>query len=427
MPQGLPRKLRYAFILQALLAGVVIVAGTWATGRVLGDVLAGQLLRAEADGYWMARSADPGYPVPSSATVHGYFVAAGLPADQVPARLAALEPGVHELPAQGQKVLVEEHTPGRLYLLMSFDALQDMIRWVCATSMLLALLVVLATTWFTYRRTRRMVAPVSLLAQQVSHWDPRAPNLAAIAPERLPGGGREVWQLSGALRDLAARTHDFVQRERDFTRDASHELRTPLTIIRVATDMMLTDPQIPARMHQVLLRMQHAGRDMEAVIDAFLILAREGGVEPLQEDFDVDEVVGEEVEKVRPLLADKPVRLDVVASASPRLHASPRVLAVMLGQLLDNACTFTEHGRIEVRIEADRVVIGDTGIGMDSETMQKAYDPFYRADPVNATGKGMGLSIVRRLGERFGWPVTLESVPGVGTTVTIGFAAHLIP
>ena len=157
------------------------------------------------------------------------------------------------------------------------------------------------------------------------------------------------------------------------------------------------------------------------VIESFLILAREGGIEPQREDFAVRDVVEEEVAKVRPLLATRPVELEVVESAAPVLHASPRVFAVMLRNLLANACTFTEHGRIEVRIESDRVVVNDTGIGMSADTLQRAFDPFYRADPDKVSGKGMGLSIVRRLGERFGWPVALDSLPGHGTTAIIHF------
>ena len=89
-------------------------------------------------------------------------------------------------------------------------------------------------------------------------------------------------KLSRALTGLSERIGDFVQRERNFTRDASHELRTPLTVIRVATDLMLADPDLPPRMQRSLARMQQAGRDMEAVIEAFLILAREADVAPVR-------------------------------------------------------------------------------------------------------------------------------------------------
>ena len=427
MPQGLPRKLRYAFTVQVMMASFAIIIGVAVAGSIVKSVLTSQRLQDEADDYWNRRAVDAGSPLPGSSTMHGYFVGHGRSQAQVPAELRAFGPGISELPGRNRKVIIDERAQGRLYLAMSFDLLDTVVRRTGIISMLLALFAVYVTAWLTYRTSKRLVAPVNWLASQVSQWDPMDPDMRSIAPERMPGeGGSEVRQLSGALRGLSKRTQDLVQRERDFTRDASHELRTPLTVIRVATDMMLADPEMPARAQRSLLRMQRAGRDMEAVIDAFLILARESGHAPLTEDFSVDEVVDEEVGKVRPLLANKPVEVKVVALASPRLHASPRVLAVMLDQLLDNACSFIEQGRIEVRIEADRIVIADTGIGMTPEILQKASDPFYRANPYSQTGKGMGLSIVRRLGERFGWPVTLESAPGVGTIVTIEFVEHLI-
>jgi signal transduction histidine kinase len=427
MPQGLPRKLRYAFTVQVMMASLVIIIGVVAAGSIVKGVLTTQRLQEEATDYWNRRSVDPGSPLPGNSIMHGYFVGRGHSSEQVPSELRAFGPGISELPGRNRKIIVDERAQGRLYLTMSFDLLDTMVRRAGIFSMLLALSAVYVTAWLTYRTSKRLVIPVNWLASQVSQWNPMDPDMRSIAPEQMPGeSGSEVRQLSGALRGLSQRTQDLVQRERDFTRDASHELRTPLTVIRVATDMMLADPELPSRTQRSLLRMQRAGRDMEAVIDAFLILARESGHAPLTEDFSVNDVVDEEVEKVRSLLEHKPVELKVSASASPRLHASPRVLAVMLDQLLDNACSFIEEGRIEVRIEADRIVITDTGIGMTPEILQKASDPFYRANPYSQTGKGMGLSIVRRLGERFGWPVTLESAPGVGTIATIDFVEHRI-
>lgn len=425
MQQGLPRKLKRAFLLQAVMASIAIVVGMLAAGIIVKEVLVRQRLQLEAGNFWRGRAIDAAWPMPKTSMVEGYFVPRGATAGLVPAGLKEFGPGMHVLSERTDRLLVEDRASGRLYLVMHFHLLDSAVRWTSIVAMALALIAIYVVTWLTYRRSKRLVVPVSWLARQVSRWDPRDPDMRSIAPERLPGGTSEVQQLGSALRDLSARIRDFVQRERDFTRDASHELRTPLTVIRVATDMLLSDPETPARAQRSLQRMQRAGRDMEAVIDAFLILARESGHAPPAEDFDVAEVVGEEVDKVRPLLERKPVELDLVVSASPRLHASPRVLAVMLGQLLENACDFTEQGRIEVRLEADRVVVRDTGIGMTPETLRKAQDPFYRADQFNPSGKGMGLSIVYRLGERFGWPLTLDSEPGAGTTATIGFAGYL--
>nr|WP_245156375.1 HAMP domain-containing sensor histidine kinase [Lysobacter solisilvae] len=189
----------------------------------------------------------------------------------------------------------------------------------------------------------------------------------------------------------------------------------------MATDLMLADPDSSARQQRSLLRVQRAGRDMEAVIDAFLILAREAEVEPVSEEFDVREIVAHEIERVQPLLVGRPIELAVTDEGAPHLFAPPHVLAVMVGNLLSNAVRFTDSGRIDLHLRPDRIEVRDTGIGMTADAVARAFDPFYRADPLREEGRGMGLSIVRRLGERFGWPVSLSSTPGEGTTVLIRF------
>ena len=171
-------------------------------------------------------------------------------------------------------------------------------------------------------------------------------------------------------------------------------------------------------------RIQHAGRDMEAVLDAFLILARESEAALPRETFEVRDIVDEEVDRIRPLLIGKPIELRVIDEGAPQLLAPPHVLKVMLGNLLSNAVQFTDRGLIELRLTPDRIEVRDSGIGMSSETITRAFDPFYRADISRPEGSGMGLSIVRRLGERFGWPVSLSSTPGEGTVAVIRFSAR---
>lgn len=424
MPQGLRRKLRHRFLIQAAVASVLIVAGVSGGCAYALHKLINARLATQATEFWAARAANPGYMPPQTDEISVLFVPAGADDRGLPAAYRGRPVGNHPLPAFDRHLRVEVRPEGTVYLDMSFGYAKRMMWSAAVVLMLLGLLGLYLLTWVTYRAARRLVMPVSWLAGQVTGLDVENIDGAALMPERSPGDvGSEVRQLSSALLDLSGRVRAFVRRERNFTRDASHELRTPLTVIRVASDMLLADPDTPERSRRSLLRIQRAGRDMEAVIDAFLILAREGQIEPQEEEFQVREVVDEEVEKARTLLAGKPVELRVIANAAPVLCASPRVLGVMLGNLLSNACVFTEQGAIEVLLEADRVQVRDTGIGMSPGTLQRVYDPFYRADQFRGSGKGMGLSIVRRLGERFGWPVSLESVPGEGTTAEIRFGS----
>ncbi len=422
MPEGLPRRLRYAFMVQVAIASLVIVAGTWVSVIVARQEIAEHAMQEEVDYFWQQRAADPAHEPPDESRLRGYAVTAG-DESVLPQGLRGLGPGMHAL--RDLVVMVDERGDTRLVLAYPRTEMNLRSVKMVAAPLVLALLALMASALFTYRNARRIVAPLDFIARSVRDWDPMEPDPTMLGPDRLPTeAGPEARQLAGALQRMAERMRAFVRRERDFTRDASHELRTPLTVIRVASDLLAGDADLPERARRSLARIQGAGRDMESVIDAFLILAREGDVEPQREDFAVRDIVAEEAAAARALLGDKPVELVVTELASPVLHAAPRVLAVMVRNLLSNACTFTERGRVEVRIEADRIVVADTGIGMSADAVQRAFDPFYRAEPDRLTGKGMGLSIVRRLGDRFGWPVVLDSQPGRGTVATIRFGAR---
>jgi signal transduction histidine kinase len=74
-----------------------------------------------------------------------------------------------------------------------------------------------------------------------------------------------------------------------------------------------------------------------------------------------------------------------------------------------------------VTVGPSSVTVNDTGAGMGEEELANAFRPFYRGQRRDARGHGIGLSIVKRLSDRFGWPVELASELGVGTRATITF------
>lgn len=424
MPKGLPRKIRSASLFQVALVSLVVVlvvllADSWAQRQLLR-----QLAAYEAEQFWAAQALNPQHLAPRGALLRGTFVPAAATITELPPQLAALADGDHPLRGGAGFVHVSTRPFGRLVLEINRVALDRMLFWFNLLPLIAALWAVFSVAWLIYRDSKQLMQPLNWLAREVGNWRPGRIQLERLAPEhRPPDLEGEAQQLADALHGTALRMQEFVRRERDFTRDASHELRTPLTVIRVASDLMLADPELPTRLQRSLGRIQRAGHDMEQLIDAFLILARESEIEPLKERFSVMDVVHEEIAKITPSCQAKDLTVKVVDHAAPMLHASPRVLGVMLRNLLDNACVYTDCGDVVVEVHDDRIVIRDSGIGMTAEAVERAFDPFYRADQENPLGKGMGLSIVRRLGDRFGWPVSLESVPEVGTIATIRFQA----
>jgi signal transduction histidine kinase len=281
--------------------------------------------------------------------------------------------------------------------------------------------------WIAAKRSERAVAPMVWLAEEVQGWDSKDPNFRALGPERLPAQiDGESLVLSQAIHSYARRLSEFVERERNFTRDASHELRTPLTVIKMASQVLISDSVLDPYATRNVERIQSSARDMEALIEAFLLIAREAENALPADDFAVNSVVREELERAESLVGDREIELQLIERAQFRLHAPSKVVAVLIGNLIRNAVSFTDRGHVRVTIGDGEVAIEDTGIGMSPEDLKLIFQPFFRAQHGRRGGHGVGLAIVKRLSDRYRWPIEYESTPGKGTRVTVRFPDRML-
>ncbi|HVF34116.1 MAG TPA: HAMP domain-containing sensor histidine kinase [Candidatus Saccharimonadia bacterium] len=420
---GLRGKLWIAFVLQLAAISAATALSVFGAWIVLREVLIQRALADETGHYWQRLERDPAAPLPDTYNMKSYFAPAG-ELRSVPPALQPLPPGYHSADLRGKDdlVYVSDGPGGRLYLVFDQEQVDRLAFWFGFVPLSVVLLVIYSTTWFTYRVSRRAISPVIWLANQVREWDPKQPDFRALAPGNLPReADTDMRVLAESLHGFGLQIEDFVERERNFTRDASHELRTPLTLVKVAADVLLSDGELTPYAERSVWRIKRATRDMEALIESFLILARAGDVGLPDDDFVVNAVAAEEIDRARALLDGKPVAVELVEHASFALHAPARVFSVMLANLLRNACSYTERGHITVTIGPDSVEVSDTGSGMTPEQLARVFELYDRAGRTGGRGYGIGLTIVKRLSERFGWPIELASEPGVGTTATLRF------
>jgi len=318
--------------------------------------------------------------------------------------------------------LVSDRGGQRLYLVFDRSGVGRLATVFGLLPLAMVLLVLYLSTWLAFRASRRAFSPVIALARQVRGLDPAAPDPALLDPARLPRDvDDEVRELADALARYAQRLNEFVERERNFTRDASHELRSPLTVIQMAAGMLGADTGLSDASRRSVARIERAARDMEELTSAFLLLARESQTGLPLEATCVNDVLADELERARLLAAGKPIEARLGATHRLHVDAPEKVLAVLLGNLLRNAFSYTDGGEVTVDVGAASVVIRDTGVGIAPGQVDAMYQPFVRGDAGRRGGHGVGLTIVRRLSDRFGWPVVIESSPGVGTRVEIGF------
>ncbi|MGD8429683.1 MAG: HAMP domain-containing sensor histidine kinase [Ectothiorhodospiraceae bacterium] len=401
-------------LLAPLLAGLILyVTHESSEDRVearLRDTLSGVIASPESAGL----RTPPGHP-----RLH----IAGLDDAESPAgQLTGLSAGIHEIKLDGRPyyIAIADREGERYALARPATAMEAHEGEGIGAIIAAALATVYLALSLGYWLSRRLVAPLSGLATAVDSLPPDSgPTRFA---EALPSD--EVGQLGRAVDRYTERLHAFVEREQQFAADASHELRNPLAVIRGAAEILQTDRDLAPRNRRAAERIVRACRQMDETVSALLLIARESRSPAESQDRTaVAPLVAEAIADTRHLLGDRAVTIEYVTEASPELAAPPVAVQVLASNLLRNAFGYTPRGRVTVRLKADRLVVEDTGIGIPAAELASVTGRGIRASNAGGAGSGLGLSIARRLCERFGWRLEMTSEEGSGTRVTWLFGA----
>ena len=238
-------------------------------------------------------------------------------------------------------------------------------------------------------------------------------------------------QLFAAERAARAEA-DAANRGKDrFLAVLSHELRTPLNAI-AGWARMLRGAPLSARQRAHALEVIERNADLQGKLIADLLDVSRiaaGKMEVEREPVDLAVVARQAVEGVRAEVEAKKLSLVLdVEDAAGEVLGEARRLQQVVSNLLSNAVKFTpEGGRVEVRLArhetSARLVVTDTGEGIDGPMLRRIFDPFEQADSSTTRphqGLGLGLAIVRQLVELHGGTILAESRgKGHGASFTI--------
>ncbi|HLW47270.1 MAG TPA: ATP-binding protein [bacterium] len=235
-------------------------------------------------------------------------------------------------------------------------------------------------------------------------------------------------RMSDELGHLYRQLETASRHKSEFLANMSHELRTPLNAILGYTEL-ITDNiygEVPAKIRDVLERVQTSGRHLLRLINDVLDLAKiEAGQFTLSmEQYSVGDVAQSVVAAVEPLAAEKKVALTTaIPSDLPRGTGDERRITQVFLNLVGNAIKFTEAGEVKVQVaEVDsmfHVSVADTGPGIPEADQQRIFEEFQQADSSSTRSKGgtgLGLSIAKRIIEMHGGRLWVQSTVGKGST-----------
>lgn len=259
-----------------------------------------------------------------------------------------------------------------------------------------------------------LVKQITTLAETVDMLTPGATR----QPLAQPGQEAEVAQLARAFDNYQARLEALLRREQEFTTNASHELRTPLTAISTSCELLAADTALSAKSAQRVASIANAARRMSTEIETLLLLAREqapGESQPVP----VAEVVNDALEPYRAELRERGLGVELDIPSDAVLTLNPRALQLVLSNLLRNAIRHTAQGHIGVRYRDGTLEVSDTGAGIPADKLEQIFERYYRGDSARPGGSGLGLSIVKRICDQFGWRISALSVLHRGSTFTL--------
>jgi signal transduction histidine kinase/integral membrane sensor domain MASE1/CheY-like chemotaxis protein len=209
-----------------------------------------------------------------------------------------------------------------------------------------------------------------------------------------------------------------------FLAAASHDLRQPLQTLRLLHGAL--EQQHPDGEGQKMIAgIGHSIDTMSSMLSSLLDINRleTGSLRPSKSDFAVNEIFNSAATDLLQPLGEKGLQWRVVPSDLV-VHSDKRMLEEMIRNLLSNAIRYTDRGKILMGCRRAggkiRIEVWDTGIGIPGDQLPHIFEEYY-CDPERG-GFGLGLAIVRRLGEILDHRIDVRSTPGRGTGFSIEVA-----
>ncbi len=302
------------------------------------------------------------------------------------------------------------------------SAVNDLV-WRTRLSLgLFVLAVVVAAALIAWVVAYSIAAPLREVAQVA---DGLSDDLELRAEEDR--GPREVRSVARALNRTAQRLSAILHRQERVAADASHHLRTPLTGVRLRLEAIEDISQEEAVRSESASAIREVDR-LSRRIEQILALARSDTGQPAAR-VDVEAVVRNRAEALRPTVEARGLRLDVSLGAGPLWAlAGPGVMDRVVDELVGNASTYA-RSRIGVDVvrrgDVIELSVEDDGPGVSEEDRNRIFERFARGQGAEPGGSGLGLALVRESAQAAGGEAVAETSLSGGLRVTTSWpAAH---
>ncbi len=421
---GITRRLARVIFLQLIFISVITVLGVIFAAKIVEGTMISQALEGEADHFWSELKDNSDHALPNTDNLHGYLSRSGENGDVVPAEFSGFTDGYEKVILDEKTMMVyveqqdirgEELT---LYLVFDEENVRKLSFYFGVVPLSIVLIIIYLSAWFGFQQSRKAVSPMVALANRLRRYHPQQGRVLDLELENLKTSSidDEINVLVDSLNSFTAQINRFVDRERQFTRDASHELRTPLTVIQGSAEFLANTADLTPLQKRAIDRILRTGRDMNELVTALLLLARGTQTFLNVSEVDLQDVVDKQLSQLKITHnADNHVEVSVDFRDSIKVYGSRQLVEAVVGNLLRNAFNYTRKGEVKVLVDRNILEVTNCGEGVTGVDNEKMFEPFVRGESSQGVrGYGVGLDIVRRLCELYNWDIESEFTASKG-------------
>ena len=275
--------------------------------------------------------------------------------------------------------------------------------------------------------------PLRRMIEQITNKDKKESGTAFSM-----SGYRETDRIAELLNDVDKNARAEDDGRRQFVSNVSHELKTPIAAIRVLTDSLLEQEDVPNEVYRDFIQdiSYEVERESAIIEDLLSIVRMEQASNTLNVSrVDMNEFLETLLKRLNPLAVKAGVELIFESFREVTAEVDEIKLTQALNNIIENGIKYNnEGGFVRVTLNADHrfmyITVTDNGIGIPEEAQKHVFERFFRAEQSRSRqlgGSGLGLSITQGIVFLHNGDIKFESEEGEGTTFTIRIPLIYIP
>lgn len=243
-----------------------------------------------------------------------------------------------------------------------------------------------------------------------------------------------LWREAGSVVDnmngIFAKSQLLEESRQEFVSNVSHELKTPITSMKVLSESILMQDNVPVEMYREFMNdiVLEIDREAQIISDLLTLVKTDKGSDSLNiERVDINELMEVILKRLTPLAEKRSIEITFESFREVEADIDKVKFTLAISNLIENGIKYNvDGGWIRVSLNADHknlyIKVADSGVGIPEDCVEHIFERFYRVDKARSRdtgGTGLGLAIAKNIIVMHKGIINVYSEPGKGTTFTV--------